>query len=143
MSKVGLFAAIALVMPLTACSVESGGSGDVVFPAEALASMDSENGAFHVEVRTAPAQPPTRGEATIEYRVTGDDGKPRDGLTLTVVPWMPDMGHGASVAPVVTAEGGGRYVVSGVEMFMPGRWEMRTTIAGATQDHVTPTFQIP
>ncbi len=143
MSKLGLYAAMLLVTPLAACSVESSGGGEVTFPAEALASMDSESGAYHVEVRTAPAQPPARGEVTVEYRVTGQDGKSSDGLAIDVVPWMPDMGHGASVSPVVTAEGEGRYVISNVALFMPGRWELRTTLAGSVTDRATPAFQIP
>jgi hypothetical protein len=53
------------------------------------------------------------------------------------------MGHGASIVPSITDEGSGRYVASDVDFFMPGTWELRTTLAGALQDSATPTFQIP
>ena len=90
---------------------------------------------------------------SVEYRVTAAGGgrcrsrrrrrRPVDGLAITVLPWMPDMGHGASVTPTVTAAGGGRYVVENVELFMPGKWELRTTLAGPSEDSVTPSFRIP
>jgi hypothetical protein len=42
----------------------------------------------------------------------------------------------------VTPEGGGKYLVSSVYLFMPGVWELKTTIAGAVNDDVEPTFQL-
>ena len=42
---------------------------------------------------------------------------------------------------------GGRYVISDVELFMPGKWELRTALGlhapAAGQDSATPAFQIP
>jgi hypothetical protein len=55
---------------------------------------------------------------------------------------MPSHGHGASVHPEVHPEGGGVYRVEQVVFFMPGRWELRTTI-GDGEDHAAPVFQIP
>lgn len=42
--------------------------------------------------------------------------------------WMPDMGHGSS--PTVVAAGQNRHcsVVSGVDFFMPGLWEVRSRL---------------
>jgi hypothetical protein len=34
-------------------------------------------------------------------------------------------------------------VISDVELFMPGQWELRTTFSGPAQDSVTPSFEIP
>jgi hypothetical protein len=122
--------------PGTAVSAES-------FPAAALSTLPSANGALTIEVRTAPEQPPSRGPSSVDYRITGQGGTPVDGLTIGVVPWMPAMGHGASVVPSVAPMGGGRYVISDVELFMPGQWELRTTFSGPAQDSVTPSFDIP
>jgi hypothetical protein len=116
---------------------------DVSFPAAALATMQSTSAALTVEVRTAPTQPPGRGLIEVEYTITSTDGTPSDGLVLTVVPWMPDMGHGTSITPSVSAPGGGRYVISDVDLFMPGLWALRTAIAGPSEDSVAPSFQIP
>jgi hypothetical protein len=117
--------------------------GSASFPAAAFATTASESGALTLEVRTSPDQPPSRGDISVEYRITGADGAPAEGLEIAVEPWMPAMGHGASIVPVVADDGEGRYVVSSVDLFMAGTWELRTTIAGSLQDSATPTFQIP
>ena len=64
--------------------------------------------------------------------------------------------HGASIQPTVTETKPGVYLVSEVDLFMSGEWQLRTTIdtsVGATvpasqgtsapTDHVGPIFQIP
>jgi hypothetical protein len=79
---------------------------------------------------------------TVEIVATDADGKPVDGLDLAVRPWMPDMGHGASTKPSIEAKGDGHYVVSHVACVMPGRWELRTSIAGAVNDSATVALQI-
>jgi hypothetical protein len=35
------------------------------------------------------------------------------------------------------------YVLTNVGLFMPGTWELRTSIAGAITDHTAPSFEIP
>jgi hypothetical protein len=143
MYRTALLACLALAgAPSLGCGGEPG-VASASFPAEALTTLTTQGGALQVEVRTAPDQPPGRGVIAVEYRVVGSNGMPAPGLTLGVVPWMPDMGHGASVVPSVADMGGGRYVVSDVEVFMPGKWELRTTFAGAIQDSATPVLQIP
>ncbi len=100
-------------------------------------------GTLAVEVRTSP-QPPQRGTIAVELTVTGvADASPRDGLLIQVLPWMPQDNHGASIAPVVTSEGSGKYLVTGVDLFMPGRWELRTTFSGPVTDHAAPAFDVP
>ena len=137
---------LALSWLLPGCSGESssgaGGGADVVFPADPLATLKSDHGALSFEVRTAPQQPPARGLSTVELVATDAAGKPVDGLDLTVQPWMPEMGHGASTKPSIEARGDGHYVVSHVACVMPGRWELRTSIAGAVKDSATITLQI-
>ena len=128
------------------CSAGSGSDAPVTFPAEPFATLASDTGALTIEVRTAPEQPPTRGLFSVEYRIaeaTTAAHPPADGLTVSVVPWMPDMGHGASITPSVAVDGDGRYVISDVELYMPGKWQLRTTIAGAANDSAMPTFEIP
>jgi hypothetical protein len=95
-----------------------------------------------VAVRTSPS-PPTRGVAAVELTVTDADGALLDGLAVSVTPWMPDMGHGSSVAPTVRAAGDGVYLVENLYFFMPGRWQLRTHLQGAAADDAAPEFQIP
>ena len=135
---------LALSMLALGCSSETSGAAggaEATFPAEPLATVVTEQD-LSIEVRTAPEQPPTRGLVDVELVVTDVDGKPVDGLDLAVQPWMPQMGHGASTKPTIEAMGGGHYVVSKVAFFMPGLWELRTSIAGTTNDRATVNFQI-
>lgn len=138
---------VAALLLLASCAGESspGGAttGTAVFPDEPYDTVTSAAGKVLVEVRTAPAQPPARGVTTVELTLTDPAGEPMEGLTVTALPWMPDMGHGASVKPAVVALGGGRFEVDNVTMFMAGRWELRIQITGAVEDSAKVVFQIP
>lgn len=132
--------AAAVGLSLAGCSGEAAPGDAESFPEAAYAAVTSDSGAVTFEVRTAPTQPPGRGRVTVEFAIT--EG-PAEGLSLDVVPWMPEMGHGASTVPVVEALPGGLYRASSVDFFMPGRWELRTAISGAVTDHAVVPFQIP
>lgn len=135
----------ALVLSLIACctlACSSADTGSGGFPADPLETIASKGG-LSIEVRTAPNQPPVRGNIEVEYRVFDHAKMPVDALAITVDPWMPDMAHGGSVTPDVTDEGGGRYVVRNVSLFMPGRWQLRTHLGGPVDDDATATLQIP
>src|SRR5438105_15688721 len=109
----GVALAVALVASLGGCSdAPSQNGSDESFPSEVYASAASATGALHVDVRTAPTQPPPRGTCTVELTVTDAHGAPVDQLGVDVVPWMPAMGHGASVMPSVSPRGHGKSVVT-------------------------------
>ncbi len=122
-----------LVLAFASTLASCGGGSDApmnannVFPSEAYVSLTTQAGIYRVEVRTAPAQPPLRGDLDVEVRIVDAKGAPVDGIALGVVPWMPTHAHGTSVVPTVTAEGSGRYHVVHVELFMPGTWQLRMT----------------
>jgi hypothetical protein len=98
---------------------------------------------LRVDVRTTP-DPPWQGTITAELTVTNKvDGTPQDGLTIAVVPWMPADDHGTSITPVVSPEGGGKYLVTQVDFFMAGHWELQTTFSGPVTDHVVPAYDVP
>jgi hypothetical protein len=78
-----------------------------------------------------------------ELTITDAMGKPVDGLTFSVVPWMPAMGHGTSLVPTVTPMGKGTYAVGDLSLFMPGEWELRLTFSGSTSDTANPVFDVP
>jgi hypothetical protein len=124
-------------------AVEANDPSGVVFPEQALSLVQSTSQKLAIEVRTAPDQPPTRGDASVLLTVREASGASRDGLEISVLPWMPEMGHGASIVPTVTAEGGGKYLLTNVDLFMPGRWELRATVAGALSDSAVVSLQIP
>jgi hypothetical protein len=103
----------------------------------------SDSGKLQIEASTGPDQPPTRGVSTVSLDISdATTGEPADGLEVAVVPWMPAMGHGTSVKPAVEAKGNGRYVVSRVNMYMGGKWDLRITISGAATDSATLHFSI-
>ena len=52
-------------------------------------------------------------------------------------------GHGGSVVPRATDQGGGRYLVENVYLFMPGQWELRMTFNGELPDTATAIVDIP
>jgi hypothetical protein len=114
------------------------------FPEQSLMTVATRTGNLRIDVRTAPTQPPAGGVQTVQLVITDSvTGAPQTGLRLDVLPWMPAMGHGASLTPTVTEEPAGTYVVGDVDFFMPGTWELRTSISGARSDSVAPSFQIP
>lgn len=134
--------ALALLGAVLGCATPPHNSSSGDFPTEPYATLTSEQGALVLEVRTAPSQPPTRGSAAVELRITDPSGGPIDALDLRVVPFMPDMGHAASDEPEIEELGEGRYEVAPVDMFMSGRWELITTILDPIHDGAVVTFDI-
>jgi hypothetical protein len=134
-------ATIAVLVGCSSSGTSSPPSAD--FPGDAYVVLPTDSGRMRVEVRTAPDQPPARGVVSVQLSIMTPSGTPIDGLRIDAVPWMPSMGHGASIKPSVSAAGQGRYVLANVDFFMPGQWELLTTIADNAEDHVTPTFSIP
>lgn len=130
-----------LIATLAGCAADS--SGAEGFPADPYAVVATESGAFSIEARTSPIQPPERGLVDVELRVEDAAGEPAAGVLVDVEPWMPDMGHGTSTHPAVKEMDGGRYVASDLGLFMPGRWELRATIGGNPNDRAIISFQIP
>jgi hypothetical protein len=125
---------------LAACG--GGGGPPLSFPATALQTLASGSGSLQIEVRTSP-QPPVRGVDAAQYTVTDAQHAPVLHLGLQVTPWMPDMGHGSSIVPTVEEQGNGVYVLTDVDLAMPGAWQLRTTFTGSVSDSVAPQFQIP
>ena len=131
------------ILPLVSCGGSlDAQSPDMTFPAQALMHVASAEGKLRIEVRSSP-QPLTRGVGAMELLVTDREGAAQTSLEVVAVPWMASHGHGASVVPSVTPMGGGRYVVTNIDLFMPGRWEIRTTMSGSVSDHVALAFDIP
>ncbi len=110
---------------------------NVAFPANAL--VTAANADLSIALRTGPEQPPVRGGVDAELTLTDASGAPKDGLTLSVTPWMPEMGHGASVMPAVAAQGAGKYLVTNLDLFMPGTWELRVS---AGNDNLVLNFDV-
>jgi len=139
------FAAIALGLacaPLGCSSASSDGASAPTYPATPFAVVTTDVGGYSVATRTSPGQPPPAGLSTVELTITDSTGAPVDGLTIETLPWMPVMGHGASVTPTTVPKGNGVYILTDVDMFMPGTWDLHFTITGPVTAHALVEFQI-
>ena len=102
----------------------------------------SASGAYQVVV-FAHTSKLTRGDYSLQYVFTNTtDGSPVDGLTMTIVPWMPAMGHGTPIVPMITPLGGGAYQLDDVDLFMAGLWQLRTKTTAMQSDQVEPALQV-
>ena len=130
-----------LVGSLVACG---GSGGDGAGGSDLVAT--SSSGALRATLRPS-SEPPSLGNQTVALDlVYVDGGAPATGLALTVVPWMPAMQHGTSIVPSVSETAPGTYSVADAYLFMPGVWEMRTSIAASangTADKVAPSVYVP
>jgi hypothetical protein len=134
--------AAALTSGLVGCAGSAPGPSDT-FPSQSLFELLSDSGAQRVEVRTAPDQPPTRGNVTMRLSITdAATDAAETGLELKVVPWMPAMGHGTSVTPTIVETAPGIYDLENLILFMPGTWQIRTQWGAAVGTHVTPTLDV-
>src|ERR1700749_1022172 len=130
------------------------------FSGQPALTAASASGALNLAVWWPPPHPTVGYDAT-QLAITDSTGAPVSGLTLTIVPWMPAHGHGASVEPTVTESAPGTYVATPLDFFMSGTWQLRTTIvsgsdggagdagdaaaapAGAIDDSAQPTIDVP
>ena len=129
---------------LAACSSSTGTTGsNTTFPEEALQTMACDK--LQIDLKTAPVQPPTAGLDGVEIVLTDPETKaPIDGATVTLVPWMPLMGHGSDLTPVFKGMGKGHYVSTNVNLFMPGEWQLRFQVSsGKVACSAAPTFNVP
>jgi len=121
---------LAVLLVVAAC----GNAPPPSFGTTPVATAASSACGISLAVYSAP-DPLVRGPASIEL-VAKDTSTnmPRSDLAITMVPFMPAMGHGAATTPAVVDEGSGVYVADDVVMAMPGTWQLRTTIGGACSD---------
>ncbi|HVH97254.1 MAG TPA: FixH family protein [Enhygromyxa sp.] len=77
----------------------------------------------------ADPAPPIKGDNTWTLAIADVEGQPLSNLTITAVPWMPDHDHGTPVEATATAtENPGEFVVTPVNLFMSGLWEVTLDI---------------
>ena len=92
--------------------------------------------------RAEPA-PPGKGRNAWTLRLLDGAGRPVSGARLEVLPWMPDHKHGATVAPVITDNGDGTYLIERLALTMEGVWETTiTATVGEIEDEAVFTFCI-
>jgi hypothetical protein len=65
-------------------------------------------------------------------RITNTAGVNQANVAATVLPFMPDMGHGTSITPSMTANADGTYTVQPLYLFMAGVWSVTFTTVPAS-----------
>ena len=96
------------------------------------------------QIAWSAVDPLPRSGGKIDLYVTDKSGQTSDGLTVEVVPWMPAMGHGASVYPTVSALGAGHYVAQPLELSMAGTWQLRIKLTkDAQESHAAIDVDVP
>lgn len=93
--------------------------------------MTKPAGDLSVKLVEASPAPLAKGENTLTLEITSGGGAPVDGAMVTVQPFMPDHAHGSAVTPVVTPSGGGRYVVTNLQLAMAGLWRLTVSVQPA------------
>jgi hypothetical protein len=126
----------------------------LVFSGAPALTVSSASGQLSIGIWWSPPQPTVGYDAT-QLVITDSTGAPVSGLTLTIIPWMPAHGHGASVVPTVSETAPGVYVATPLDFFMAGDWELMTAIArstdggadaggiGSLNDSADPTLEVP
>ncbi len=131
--------AVYAALAVAACS---SGAASTTFGTSPIAAVTSDSSASHIDVYCAP-DPLVRGQVTLKLVVTdAQTAAPIEGLSMTMHPWMPAMGHGASTIPIITDAGGGTYIANDVVLFMPGQWQLRTDLAGARADSFVAVVEV-
>ena len=115
----------ALLLFCVACS----SAPAATFGSQPITSATSAACGVTFDVYSAP-DPLVRGSSSIKLV----ERAPKAGLAITIVPFMPAMGHGAATNPTVVDQGNGVFVANDVVMAMPGTWQLRTAIAGSCTD---------
>jgi hypothetical protein len=93
------------------------------------------DGKLSVRLLEGDPAPPAKGENTWTIQVSDAGGAPVTGATLMVSSWMPDHGHPGAGTPLVTELGmDGRYEIAGIDLIMPGLWEVTILVTTAAGD---------
>jgi hypothetical protein len=85
-------------------------------------------GALSVKIMDSTPAPPAKLTNAMTFQLLDAGGLPVDGATLSVVPFMPDHGHGSAVKPTVTPKGGGVYAATDLYYPMAGLWRVTVTV---------------
>jgi hypothetical protein len=88
----------------------------------------------YILLSSTPA-PPAAETNVFSIKITDGSGVAQPNITgTTVVPFMPDMGHGTSIVPSMTSNGDGTYSVQPLYLFMAGIWSITFTPASNIND---------
>ena len=88
----------------------------------------SDNGAFVLDLIPKVSMNLV-GLNRYEIILADEQGIAVEQAQITMIPWMPDHGHGTDREPVITPMGNGVYEVDDVVYTMPGLWHLNVEIS--------------
>lgn len=102
----------------------------------------SGDGALTVTFMDADPAPPSKGDNVWMLKIEDAAGAAVNDATLSTEAFMPDHGHSSTAVPAITFKGEGAYEIDGLDLFMPGVWEITIDVAppGGTVQSVLFTF---
>ena len=92
----------------------------------------SASGTYVATLMASVPAPPIQGNDTWTVQIATAAGAPAGGLTIGVVPFMPDHGHGTSIQAIVTDQGSGVYQMAPLYLFMEGYWTITLNLQGGS-----------
>lgn len=104
------------------------------------AGLAKPAGGLSVKLVQATPAPPAKGTNALTLEIVDAAGKPVEGATVVVTPFMPDHAHGSAVTPEVASKGGGLYEVSKVYLAMAGLWRLTVTVTVPGTNAADATF---
>jgi hypothetical protein len=103
----------------------------------------TQAGTFTVKLSALDPVSPAIGTNVWTLDVTDAAGKPVEGATFTIKPWMPDHGHGTQIVASATPMGvPGEYQIKPLYLFMAGLWQITFTVQAGTAAADTVVFSI-
>ena len=109
-------------------------------PDAAGAVVASRDGTYRVLFSPTPERMPLNELFSMEVRLLANDAPAGDDVDLTVDAAMPAHRHGMNTVPRVRRRADGLFVVDGMQLHMPGSWELYfdVTSDGLTERLVAP-----
>jgi hypothetical protein len=93
-------------------------------------------GLLDMKLMTATPAPPGFNDnawlVQVNAMAAGVVGDPVNGATITVTPFMPDHQHGTAIKAKIQPMSGGQYLLSPINLWMPGYWEVTIDVQTST-----------
>lgn len=128
-----------IVLPLL---LALAGCAETEEPTDTGGGVRTDDGLYDLALAPDP-DPPVAGDAALEIAIAVvATGAALEGATVTVEPWMTDMGHGTPEPPAVEEIGGGVYRATWTYS-MPGTWDVTIQVDGeAGVDSATVAYDV-
>jgi hypothetical protein len=89
------------------------------------------SGLLEFRLQSANPAPPALGLNSWTVAVLDANGVTQDASFVEIKPWMPYHGHGASIVPQASPNGDGTYLISNLDFFMVGVWQITLSVQTA------------